>query len=235
MTYHAWHQQISCPEFRMKVLRINTSLFDNNAEGANVQGVSTQLTDLLVNALMQINPELQLLTRDFGAEPVPHFDGARLRALSTSAEERTFEQQQMVEYSDRLIAELKEASVLVLAAPMYNFSIPSTLKSWIDHVARAGVSFQYTESGPIGLMGGRKVYVAVTSGGVHEPGVTDHVRPYLSTVLGFLGLEDIEFITASGLNMGAEARAQGLQHAHAQIAAITAGLRESTEQRGKAA
>ncbi len=107
-----------------------SSLFDQyNAQGENSQGVSTQLSDALIAELLQINPALQLVTRDFASQPVPHLDGSRLRALSIAAEARTIEQQQMVNYADSLIAELREASVRVIAAPIYNFTI-SMLKSW---------------------------------------------------------------------------------------------------------
>jgi len=224
----------------MKLLRINTSVFDSgtlNGEEVVSQGVSTQLSDTLVARLRQINPAVQVTTRDFATQAVPHLDGPRLRALSTAAEARTAEQQQMVDYADGLIAELQQADVLVIAAPMYNFTIPSMLKSWIDHVARAGVSFKYTETGPQGLLGGKKIYLVATSGGVHEAGISDYVRPYLRTALGLLGLDDIEIISASGLNLGEEARAKGLQQAQTDVASAAGNFQQfvTTNQRGKAA
>jgi FMN-dependent NADH-azoreductase len=105
---------------------------------------------------------------------------------------------------------------------MYNFTVPSMLKAWIDHVARAGVTFAYTEQGPKGLLTGKKVYLVATMGGVHEAGVSDFIRPYMKLVMGFLGLADVEVITASGLNLGQEPKQAGLRSAREQIAGLTA-------------
>jgi FMN-dependent NADH-azoreductase len=201
-----------------KVLQLTTSLFD----GVGKQGVSSQLSDELIAGLQGLNPDVRVNTRDFSATPVPYFDHAWLQALSTPATDRTDEQNAKVAYSDKLIAELQLADTIVIGVPMYNFAIPAMLKSWTDHIARAGVTFSYSDKGPVGLVTGKKVYVVLAMGGKHEEGVTDHIRPFLRTFLGFVGMTDIEFIVADGLNMGEVARTQGLQHARRQIEELLA-------------
>ena len=198
------------------LLQLTTSLFDGPAG----QGVSSQLSAELIAGLHRSNADLQVNTRDFAASPVPYFDNTWLQALSTPATDRTAEQSVKVAYSDQLIAELQAADTVVIGVPMYNFAIPAMLKSWSDHIARAGVTFSYTENGPVGHMTGKKVYLVLAMGGQHEEGVTDHIRPYLRTLLGFLGMTDVEIIVADGLNMGEVARPQGLQQAREQIAAL---------------
>lgn len=202
----------------MKILQLKTSIFD----GTDNQGVSSQLSDELVAALLKDDPEASVVVRDFSSDPVPYLDGAWLQALSTPAESRTEEQQRKVAWSDAAIAELQQADTLVIGAPMYNFSVPAMLKSWTDHVARAGVTFKYTDQGSVGLLQNKKVYVVVSTGGLHAEGVTDFMRPYLRTILGFLGLSDITVIVADGLNMGEEPRDKGLSQARQTIAGILA-------------
>jgi FMN-dependent NADH-azoreductase len=206
------------------LLHITSSLFD----AADKLGVSTQLSHELIAGLRAANPDLQLRSRDFAQTPIPYLDNAWLGALFTPAAERNDEQAQKVAFSDALIAELKAAEVLVIGVPTYNFSVPAMLRSWADHVARAGVTFKYTDKGAVGLTGSKKVYLVIASGGIHEEGGTDHVRPWLRTFLGFLGMNDLEFIVAGGLNMGESARAQGLQNARTKIAALlTAAAQEN--------
>lgn len=202
----------------MKILQLKTSIFD----GADNQGFSSQLSDELVAGLLKDDPEASVVIRDFSSDPVPYLDGAWLQALSTPAESRSDEQQQKVAWSDAAIAQLQQADTVVIGAPMYNFSVPAMLKSWTDHVARAGVTFKYTDQGAVGLLQNKKVYVVVSTGGLHEEGVTDFMRPYLRTILGFLGLSDISVIVADGLNMGEEHREKGLNQARQTIAGILA-------------
>lgn len=202
----------------MKILQLKTSIFD----GTENQGVSSQLSDELVAGLLKGNPEARVVIRDFSSDPVPYLDGAWLQALATPAESRSQEQRHMAAWSDAAIAELQDADTVVIGAPMYNFSVPAMLKSWTDHVARAGVTFKYTDEGSVGLLRNKKVYVVVSTGGLHTEGVTDFMRPYLRTILGFLGLSDISVIVADGLNMGEEHRGRGLDQARQTIAAILA-------------
>jgi FMN-dependent NADH-azoreductase len=196
-----------------KILQLKTSVFDAQEN----QGVSSQLGDALVSRLQQDDTQRVLLTRDFSKAPVPYFDNAWLQALSTPPSERSQEQAEKVAYSDALIAEIQNADTIVIGVPMYNFAIPAALKSWTDHIARAGVTFRYTDTGPIGLLVDKKVYVVLSTGGQHQEGVTDFLRPYLRTYFGFLGMTDLEFIVADGLNMGEASRKEGLRKASVQI------------------
>lgn len=198
-----------------KLLRITSSILGSNS-------VSTALSRELVDALRSAGQEFEVTERNFEDEAIPHFDGAWLGALSTPATERTMEQQAKVDFSDRLIAEVQAADTLVIALPMYNFTVPSMLKAWVDHVARAGVTFKYTEKGPTGLLTGKKVYFVATTGGDHEQQPTDFLRPYLTLVMNFLGIPDIEIISASSLNISPEAKAQALTKARADIQNIAA-------------
>src|SRR4030095_15468134 len=133
---------------------------------------------------------------------------------------RTSEQQAVVAYSDALIEELRSADTIVLAVPMYNFGVPSTLRTYFDHIARAGVTFRYTSAGPEGLLAGRRAYVFVTRGGIYD-GSADSQAPYLRQFLRFIGLET-EFVFAEGLGHGEESRQKSLATAREQIAGLIA-------------
>tara|TARA_R100001377_G_scaffold60759_1_gene36914 strand:- start:421 stop:1059 length:639 start_codon:yes stop_codon:yes gene_type:complete len=196
-----------------KVLQLKTSIFDTQEN----QGVSSQLGDAVVARLREDDAQLALVTRNFSTDPVPYFDNAWLQALSTPPSERSQEQAEKVAYSDALIAEVQAADIIVIGVPMYNFTLPAALKSWTDHLARVGVTFRYTDSGPVGLLNDKKVYVVLSSGGQHTEGETDFLRPYLRTFLGFVGMQDVDFIVADGLNMGEAPRKQGLRKAQQQI------------------
>ncbi len=145
--------------------------------------------------------------RDLDAEPIPHLTA---QSLARS-------QPDEVALAQRVLEEFLAAEVIVIGAPMYNFSIPSTLKAWIDRIAVAGVTFRYTAQGPQGLVGGKRVIVASARGGVHGNGASDHQENYLRTVFGFLGITEVEFIRAEGLALGPERRGQALSAAHAQL------------------
>ena len=200
----------------MKILQVNTSA---RAEGSNSTRVATSISQRLREA----DPDATLAVRDLATEPIPVLDGAALEALSTPAEKRSKEQAAVVALYDRLIAEVQQADVLVLGVPMYNFGNSVQLKSWIDAIARAGVTFRYTANGPEGLLRGKKVYVALTRGGHYRNTPADTQVPYLETVLAFLGMDDVQFIYAEGLALGAEAEASALADAHAQIDEVLAG------------
>jgi FMN-dependent NADH-azoreductase len=196
------------------ILQINSSLFSES-------GASSPLTDRLVERLRTAQPGATVIRRDVGRAPLPPFDGQVLGALSTPADARTAEQAASAALADAVIAEVQAADVLVIAAPMYNFTIPSQLKSWFDYIARAGVTFRYTEQGPEGLLKGRKAYVVTTRGGVHRDGPTDHVVPYVRTLLAFVGITDVDVVYAEGLAMGEEPRRAALAQAEAAIEALT--------------
>lgn len=147
-------------------------------------------------------------------------DEPALQALFTPAEQRTPEQAARVALDDALIAEIQAADAVVLGVPMYNFGVPVQLKNWIDAIARAKVTFQYTANGPEGLLKGKKVYVALARGGVYRDTPADSQVPFLKTALGFLGLTDIQFVYAEGLAMGAESAERAFAAAREEIAAL---------------
>ncbi|AMK77658.1 MULTISPECIES: FMN-dependent NADH-azoreductase [Methylomonas] len=199
----------------MNILQINSSIRAENA-------YSSRLADSLVAGLRQQAPAVQLAVRDLAKTPHPLLDEAALIALSTPAEQRNPAQAQRVALDDALIAEIQQADVVVLTAPMYNFGIPAQLKAWIDAIARARVTFQYTENGVEGLLKNKQVFVIQTAGGKHSGTETDSQSTYLRTVLGFLGMTDVTFIYAEGLAMGGDAEQLALQAAASQIAALAA-------------
>ena len=199
----------------MNILQINGSA---RSEGAN----STRLANDIVVRLSAANPDASVVVRDLALEPAPVIDEAALGALFTPADERTPEQAARVAESDALIAELQAADIVVIGVPMYNFAISTQLKSWIDAIARAGVTFRYTENGPEGLLKGKKVIPACARGGRYRGTPTDTQTPYLQTVLGFVGLDDVRFVYAEGLNMGEEAARQGFAEAEVDIEAALA-------------
>lgn len=205
----------------MKILQLKTSIFDSNTSISN--RLSDELTEAMSAILASRGEPVERVTRDLEQSPIPHLDSAWLEALSTPPQERSEKQRARVAFSDSLIAELKAADVVIIGAPMYNFTVPSMLKAWIDHVARAGTTFQYTEQGPVGLLNDKTVYVVTAMGGLHEVGQSDFVRPYLQTALGLMGLSKVQFVTASGLNMGPEKREQGIAQARERIAALAEG------------
>lgn len=199
----------------MNILQINGSA---RSEAGN----STRIASDIVARLQAANPGATLVQRDLARDPAPVIDEAALGALFTPAEQRTPEQAARVAASDALVAEVQAADVLVLGVPMYNFGISTQLKNWIDAIARAGVTFRYTENGPEGLVKGKKVYVAFARGGRYRGTAADTQTPYLQTVLGFLGMTDIHFVYAEGLNMGEDAVKQGFAEAAADIDAALA-------------
>jgi FMN-dependent NADH-azoreductase len=180
-------------------------------------GQSNRLADRYVAAWQAANPEGRVVVRDLAQNPVPHLDLARVGAFSTPAEQRTPEQQALVAESDALIDELQSADVIALGLPLYNFGIPSTLKAYFDHIARAGVTFSYTASGPEGLVKGKRVVVFAARGGLYQGQPHDTQTPYVRNFLGFLGMTDVRFVFAEGLNMGDEPRAKGLRSAESAI------------------
>ena len=196
----------------MNILQINASA---RREGAN----STRVAQDIVARLQAQHPEATLTVRDLAVTPHPVLDEAALGALFTPAEQRSPEQAARVALDDALIAEIQAHDVIVLGVPMYNFGVPVQLKAWIDAIARAGVTFRYTATGPVGLLEGKTVYVALARGGLYRDTPNDSQVPYLRSVLGFLGLVDVRFVYAEGLNMGAEAAAKGFAQAEADIAA----------------
>jgi FMN-dependent NADH-azoreductase len=186
-----------------KILVINSSILSSGGE-------SSQLTNKFVTQWHEHNPDSQITIRDVAASPIPHLDAERIGAFFTPAEKQTPAQQQIVAQSDALIQELKQAEIIVIGLPMYNFGIPSTLKSYFDHIARAGITFKYTENGPQGLLDGKKAYIFATRGGMYAGTTLDTQTDYVRNFLAFIGITDVEFIYAEGLNMGEENKASAL-------------------------
>jgi FMN-dependent NADH-azoreductase len=199
----------------VNILQINASA---RREGAN----STRVADRIVGRLRAANLAARLTVRDLAATPHPVLDEAALGALFTPADQRSVEQAARVALDDALIAEVQAHDTIVLGVPMYNFGVPVQLKSWIDAIARVGVTFRYTANGPEGLLKGKKVYVALARGGLYRDTANDSQVPYLKSVLGFLGLTDVRFIYAEGLAMGPEAVSKGFAQAEADLAAALA-------------
>lgn len=199
----------------MNILQINSSV---RADASH----SSRLANELVQALLGNFPEAKVTLRDLGRTPQPMLDEVALQALFTPADKRSAEQATRVALDDALIAELQAADVLVLAAPMYNFTIPVQLKNWIDAISRAQVTFRYTANGPEGLLTGKKVRVVLTRGGVHRNTPSDTMTPYLTTILGFLGMTDVEFIFAEGMAMGPDAEQAAFAAATQQIEKLIA-------------
>jgi FMN-dependent NADH-azoreductase len=191
-----------------------------NSSARSTGSISRQLTGEFIEQLKAAQPGSSVVERDVAAHPIPHLDEKMLGAFFTPAEQRSAEQKALVNISETLIAEVNAADTIVIGAPMYNFSITSTLKAWIDHVARAGVTFKYTETGPVGLIQGKKVYVFTSRGGVYSEGpakAMDFHETYLRAVLGFIGMSDVTFIHSEGLGMGEAAVAKAIAQTRESI------------------
>jgi FMN-dependent NADH-azoreductase len=198
-------------EVSMKtLLQINASMFANG-------GQSTQLADAFVAKWRASHPGARVIVRDLAAEPVPHLTAERFGALVAKAEERTTEQRAVAKFSDTLIDELRRADVIVLGLPLYNFGVPSTLKAYFDHVARAGLTFSYTANGPVGLLTGKEAYVLAARGGVYAGTPLDTQTSYVRDFLRFIGIEQVTFVHAEGLNLGAGPKDAALREARATI------------------
>jgi FMN-dependent NADH-azoreductase len=206
-----------------------TTLLQINASINNGNGESSRLANQFVAAFHKSHPKVTIVVRDVAAaEPVPHLNGERFGAFVTKPEARSAAQHAVVAYSDTLINELKQADVIVLGLPMYNFGVPSQLKAYFDHIARLGVTFEYTEKGPVGKLTGKKVYVFAARGGVYARDGVNEGTPietqtnYVRDFLRFLGMSDVEFIYAEGLHMSPQSKQAALAKAEAEIARLAA-------------
>lgn len=197
----------------MKLLHIDSSVLSENS-------VSRQLTRDLVEQWRHTVPGLEVVYRDLATDAPEHLSGAVLAAAGTPAGEREPAQRKTVEQGETLLAEFLAADVIVLGAPMYNFTIPSQLKAWLDRVVVAGRTFRYTEAGVQGLAAGKRVVVVSTRGGIYSDGpahAMDHQEAYLKTIFGFVGITDVEIVRAEGVNLGAEQRTQAIAAAREQV------------------
>ena len=199
-----------------KLLFVSSSILGENSK-------SRALGLDFIETWKRRHPGTAVVERDLVAETLPHVTGAVLGAALTPAEKRSPEQAETAALADRLIEEVEAADVILLAVPMYNFSVPSTFKAWIDHIVRAGRTFRYGAEGPVGLLQNKKVFVVASRGGVYSSGdgkSMDFHEPYLRGVLGFIGLKDVTFIYAEGLNISPETAAGALDGARATIAEL---------------
>jgi FMN-dependent NADH-azoreductase len=204
------------------ILQINSSLHGEDAQSSRLASEFVQAIGAANGPVEPSAPATKVLVRDLATEPVPHLTAERFKGFTTPAAERTPAQQRAVAESDRLIAELLAADVIVIGLPMYNFGVPSTLKAYFDHVARAGVTFRYTAEGPEGLLKGKKAYVFATRGGRYSGTPSDMQSAYVKQFLGFLGIHDVQFVYAEGLALGAAERDAAVADAFARIERLAA-------------
>ena len=213
---------------KKNLLQLNTSLYSES-------GQSSRLANELVAAWIARNAGASVTTRDLARNPVPHLTAERFQAFITQPEERTPAQRAVIAESDALVDELARADAIVLGLPLYNFGVPSTLKAYFDHVARAGVTFTYTAQGPVGLLTGKKAYVIATRGGLYAGTPGDTQTAYVRQFLGFLGITDVEFVYAEGLAISEESKTAAIARAQQAIGRIdeaaTARLNETATAR----
>ena len=193
-----------------------------------VDSVSRDPTRQIVNRLKAVEPTLDVVQYDLGDRPLPHLSSDAIGALR-QAELATAEQRELGALSDRMIEELQRADLIVIGSPMHNFGITSQLKAWFDTIIRAGKTFSYGEQGPEGLLKDKRAIVVETRGGVYTTGSAasfNHQEPHLKTLLGFIGISDVQYIHAEGLDMGPESRANGLAHAKSAIEQVLDGCVE---------
>lgn len=186
-----------------------TTILHINSSVRSTGSISRQLSGEFVQKLQAAHQGARVVERDLAKDPVPHLSEQMIAAYFTPADQRSEAQAHTVQLSDSLVTELMAADIVVVGAPMYNFSVSSTLKAWIDHVARAGMTFKYNEQGqPVGLVQGKKFFVFTSRGGVYSSGpakALDFHETYLRGVLGFLGISDVSFIHTEGVAMGEDA------------------------------
>ena len=197
------------------LLQINSSVFSTG-------GQSTKLADHFVTTWKKANPTGRVVSRDLAANPIPHLGGETVGAYFTPAESRNEAQKAAIALSDELVAEIQAADTIVIGAPMYNFNIPSVLKAYFDHIARAGITFKYSEQGPVGLLTGKKVVVFSTRGGLYAGTPNDVETPFVRQFLGFLGMTDVSFVYAEGLAYGDEKKAEAMKAALAETETLAA-------------
>ncbi|CRG49633.1 FMN-dependent NADH-azoreductase [Yersinia wautersii] len=198
-----------------KVLVLKSSILATSSQ-------SNQLADFFVEQWQAAHAGDQITVRDLAAQPIPVLDGELVGALRPSGTALTPRQQEALALSDELIAELQANDVIVIAAPMYNFNIPTQLKNYFDMIARAGVTFRYTEKGPEGLVTGKRAIILTSRGGIHKDTPTDLVVPYLRLFLGFIGITDVEFVFAEGIAYGPEVATKAQTDAKTLLAQVVA-------------
>ena len=198
-----------------QILLINSSISGD-------KGHSVQLAEQFIAQLPK--GSFKLDTLDLNLTPVPHLEMAEIAAWMTPEQERNASQQELAAISDDIIARIKAADVIIVGVPMYNFGVPSQLKALLDRVARAGITFKYTEQGAVGLLDDKPVVVFATRGGMYQGTPMDSQTPFLQTFFNFVGLKDVHFVYAEGLNMGADAQQAALTAAQQRLVEISAKI-----------
>ncbi|WP_191061455.1 FMN-dependent NADH-azoreductase [Geminicoccus harenae] len=198
----------------MKLLHVDSSIL-------GAASVSRTLSAGIVEQLARTTPGLEITYRDLAADPVPHLSGTYLAAGAAEPAALDPALQQDLTLGGEVLAEFLAADIVVIGAPMYNFTISSQLKAWIDRLAVAGKTFRYTADGPVGLAGGKRIIVASSRGGVYSAGsplvAIDHQEPYLRTIFGFFGITDVQFVRAEGVAMGDAQRTRSVAEAWREI------------------
>jgi FMN-dependent NADH-azoreductase len=201
----------------MNLLHIDSSILRDHS-------VSRQISAAAVDALRAADPDLTVTYRDLDATPAPHQSGALMAARGLDPAARSADQAREVAQADAVLDEFLAADVVVIGAPMYNFGIPSTLKSWIDHLAVAGKTFRYSEAGVEGLAGGKRVILASARGGFYGAGspaaFLQHQESYLRGFFGFIGIPDVEVVSAEGVNISPDHKQKALEGAVAQAGSL---------------
>lgn len=205
----------------MKLLHLDSSILGDHS-------ASREVSAAIVARLRDADPRLEVSYRDLAADPVPHLSGGYLAAASGAG---SAAYQQEIADSAVLMDEFLAADIVVIGAPMYNFAIPTQLKAWLDRVLVRDKTFRYTETGPQGLAGGKRVIVAVARGGIYSDGAPaapfDFQEPYLRAVFGFIGITDVEFVRAEGVNLGPEQRAAAIASAQENAAKLEVSQRKA--------
>lgn len=206
----------------MKLLHVDSSPLADAS-------VSRQLTASIVEALRQADPSVEVTHRDLALSPPDHLSGELMQVVKLRVLENLNERQKAeLALTDALVEEFLAADIVVIGAPMYNFSIPTQLKAWIDRIAQAGRTFRYTENGPVGLAGGKRVIIASSRGGMYAgtpmESLLDHQEAFLRAFLGFVGIADVTVVRAEGVSMGPDARAKAMAAAQAQIDGLVPAL-----------
>jgi FMN-dependent NADH-azoreductase len=201
----------------MNLLHIDSSILGGHS-------VSRQISGAAVAALRAADPDLEVTYRDLDATPAPHQSGALMAARGLDPAARSADQARDVAEADAILEEFLAADIVVIGAPMYNFGIPSQLKSWIDHLAVAGKTFRYSEAGVEGLAGGKRVILASARGGFYGAGspaaFLQHQESYLRGFFGFMGVHDVEVVSAEGVNISPDHKQKALEGAVAQAASL---------------
>lgn len=196
------------------LLYVKSSIFGDH-------GQSSIMADQVIQRWLQVHPTGDVVVRDLSANTPPYLDSERLTAIMTPSVDRSSEQQLVANYADSIIDEVKTADTIVMGVPMYNFTIPAQLKSYFDYVARAGVTFEYTATGPVGLVSDKPVVLLFARGGVYQGTAADSQTPLLTTLFNFIGLTQLHFVYAEGLSMGDDVRDAALASAASTIANLS--------------